>query len=87
MYKLVDGKCAESYGLNVARMASIPEAIVEKANLISNEFDQINTFNATSSHFNLGDLTAFSDLVNVNVGIDVKHRTLQGIAKTSFVIN
>ena len=76
----MDGKCAESYGLNVARMANIPEAIVEQATVISNEFDQINSFNATSRQFNLNDLTAFNDLVNVNVEIDVKHRTLQGIS-------
>lgn len=36
LYKLREGKCNESFGLNVARMVGINEAILDKAESIAN---------------------------------------------------
>lgn len=38
LYKLLPGTCPESYGMNVARMALVPEEIVEVARKISDDF-------------------------------------------------
>jgi DNA mismatch repair protein MSH5 len=35
LYKLLDGQCLESWGIHCARMASIPEDIIERATYIS----------------------------------------------------
>ena len=40
LYKAVEGVCPSSHGMNVARMANIPEQIVEKAGRISQEFER-----------------------------------------------
>ena len=34
-----DGACPKSFGINVARLASLPEEILEKAHRISSEFE------------------------------------------------
>lgn len=39
LYKLVGGACTKSYGLNVARLARLPEPVLAKANAKSKEFE------------------------------------------------
>jgi DNA mismatch repair protein MSH6 len=41
LYKLQNGTSPDSYGMNVARMAEIPKAIVDFAQSISEEFSRI----------------------------------------------
>jgi DNA mismatch repair protein MSH6 len=36
LYKLMDGVCSDSHGVSVAKMAGVPEIIVEKARSIRN---------------------------------------------------
>ncbi|GJJ79056.1 DNA mismatch repair protein MSH6 [Entomortierella parvispora] len=39
LYKLVEGVCEKSYGMNVAHMAGVPRSIVERAELMANAFE------------------------------------------------
>ncbi|KAG0331996.1 DNA mismatch repair protein msh6 [Podila humilis] len=39
LYKLVDGVCEKSYGMNVAHMAGVPSAIVERAEEMAQQFE------------------------------------------------
>ncbi len=39
LYKLTDGVCPKSYGMNVASMAGIQEKIVDRAEKIAEEFE------------------------------------------------
>ncbi|KAJ1983733.1 DNA mismatch repair protein msh6 [Dimargaris verticillata] len=39
LYKLVSGVCPKSYGMNVANMAGIPRAIVDKAEQVAERFE------------------------------------------------
>ena len=40
LYTLGQGVCPKSFGINVARMASLPEKVLAKAKRISTEFEQ-----------------------------------------------
>ncbi|CAG8545247.1 8999_t:CDS:2, partial [Paraglomus occultum] len=40
LYKLINGVCPRSYGLNVARMAGVPEVVVSRAEEIAEEFEK-----------------------------------------------
>lgn len=40
LYTLGQGVCPKSFGINVARMASLPEEVLTKAKRISTEFEQ-----------------------------------------------
>lgn len=39
LYKLLDGVCSKSYGLNVARMAGVPDTIIDKAQARAANFE------------------------------------------------
>ena len=39
LYKLKPGRCPRSYGMNVARLAGIPEPIVQKAEIVAKNFE------------------------------------------------
>lgn len=39
LYKLKPGRCPRSYGMNVARLAGIPDTIVQKAEIIAKRFE------------------------------------------------
>jgi len=39
LYKLVEGVCEKSYGMNVAHMAGVPRSIVERAESMANAFE------------------------------------------------
>ena len=39
LYTLGDGACPKSFGINVARLAGLPEAVLSKAKRISEEFE------------------------------------------------
>ena len=75
----MDGKCGESYGLNVAKMANIPQSIIDHANEIAQEFSRNHTFNTTNNKIALTDLAAFADIIQDNVPIKVKQRAIQSI--------
>ncbi|CAI2371577.1 unnamed protein product [Moneuplotes crassus] len=38
LYKFIRGKCPKSYGINVAKLARIPDCVIEKAKKVSEEF-------------------------------------------------
>ena len=38
LYKFVEGDCPSSFGMNVARMAGLPDAVVTRAKAKSSEF-------------------------------------------------
>lgn len=40
LYKFAAGACPKSYGLNVARLARLPESIIARAAVKSEEFEQ-----------------------------------------------
>jgi len=40
LYKLVEGECAKSFGLNISKIAGIDQEVVEKARLKAEEFDK-----------------------------------------------
>jgi DNA mismatch repair protein MSH6 len=62
LYKLQDGVCPESYGMNVARMASIPNQIIEKAEQVSKEFESTNTIHTKKGDIRLHELALFHSL-------------------------
>lgn len=39
LYKLVEGVCEKSYGMNVAHMAGVPRAIVDRAEVMAEAFE------------------------------------------------
>ncbi len=41
LYKFLPGVCPKSYGMNVARMAGLPSEIVDEAETIAIEFEQV----------------------------------------------
>jgi DNA mismatch repair protein MSH6 len=40
LYTLGDGVCPKSFGINVARLAGLPEAVLSKAKQISSDFEE-----------------------------------------------
>jgi DNA mismatch repair ATPase MutS len=40
LYRFVAGDCPKSYGLNVARLARLPESIIQRAKVKSEEFEE-----------------------------------------------
>jgi DNA mismatch repair protein MSH6 len=40
LYKLADGACANSFGVSVAKLAKVPDAVVQRAHEKSREFRQ-----------------------------------------------
>ncbi|EEB07647.1 MutS protein [Schizosaccharomyces japonicus yFS275] len=49
LYKLVDGVCSKSYGMNVASMASVPEEVVQVAETKSLELEEFTQTKQTES--------------------------------------
>jgi DNA mismatch repair protein MSH6 len=45
LYKLMPGVCPKSYGMNVAKMAGVHEAIVQRAEDIAMFFEENSTIN------------------------------------------
>lgn len=44
LYKLTPGICPQSYGMNVARMAHIPDSVIESAEAVAADFDENHSF-------------------------------------------
>lgn len=40
LYTLGDGACPKSFGINVARLANLPDEVLENAKRISHDFEQ-----------------------------------------------
>ena len=51
LYKLVDGACMKSYGMNVASLAGIPKAIVDRAEEVAEEFEKKMQIHDKSGYF------------------------------------
>ncbi|KAJ3272065.1 DNA mismatch repair protein msh6 [Terramyces sp. JEL0728] len=66
LYKLVDGKCPESYGMNVAKMANIPSSIVAYAEQVAEEFEKTQILKAkeVESDCSLTTLASFKGIVS-----------------------
>ncbi|KAJ3324736.1 DNA mismatch repair protein msh6 [Boothiomyces sp. JEL0866] len=66
LYKLVDGKCPESYGMNVAKMANIPPSIVSYAEQVAEEFEKTQMLKAKEIEcdLNLTTLASFKGIVS-----------------------
>ncbi|KAI8593896.1 muts domain V-domain-containing protein [Geranomyces variabilis] len=54
LYKLTDGSCPKSYGMNVACMAGIPTEIVERAEAIASQFQKTKESMETIAHSEFG---------------------------------
>lgn len=39
LYKLVEGVCPDSFGINVARLANIPEPILQRAKIVADKYN------------------------------------------------
>jgi len=59
LYKLTDGVCPKSYGMNVANIAGVPKSIVLQAETIAAEFEK-------SSKVQEAELTTSSDLTMIH---------------------
>ncbi len=40
LYKFIEGECPRSFGMNVARMAGLPQEVMDMAKAKSREFNQ-----------------------------------------------
>ena len=49
LYSLGEGTCPKSFGINVARLAGLPGAVLQKAKRISSNFEQEMNSGASSS--------------------------------------
>ena len=79
LYKLVTGTCGESYGLNVAKMANVPQQIIDHAKEIANEFSTTHSYNSSTNEVKLSELQAFCDLLNPKLADSVKMRALESL--------
>ncbi|KAJ8414872.1 hypothetical protein AAFF_G00023950 [Aldrovandia affinis] len=71
LYQLTGGAAARSYGLNVARLAEVPEAIIKAAALKSKELEAVvdarrKNKKSFSEAWNIGDRKALLDWVQLN---------------------
>ena len=41
LYRLTEGVCPKSYGMNVAAMAGLPHEIIEVAEKVANDFEAV----------------------------------------------
>jgi DNA mismatch repair protein MSH6 len=62
LYKLRDGVCPESYGMNVARMAQIPLSIIDTAERVALEFERTHQVKTEDSCVNLNQIALFHSL-------------------------
>jgi DNA mismatch repair protein MSH6 len=69
LYKLRDGVCPESYGMNVARMAQIPDSIIDTANQVAAEFENTHQLQTQKGSLQLHDVASFHALMN-NQSVD-----------------
>ena len=40
LYKLVEGVCPKSYGMNVANMAGLPSDVIDRAESVARDFEE-----------------------------------------------
>ncbi|TPX61213.1 hypothetical protein PhCBS80983_g01244 [Powellomyces hirtus] len=67
LYKLTDGSCPKSYGMNVASMAGIPKQIVDKAEAIAASFQQTKESIESIAHGKFGsNLTRLANFALLN---------------------
>ncbi|KAI9298967.1 DNA mismatch repair protein Msh6 [Neoconidiobolus thromboides FSU 785] len=63
LYKLKQGVCNKSYGMNVASMAGIPDLVIQLAEKKANEFDEIHKIESNQEELPLALLADLSNLI------------------------
>ena len=83
LYKLVGGACTKSYGLNVARLARLPQEVLNKARLKSKQFEATMTSVAKES-LTAAILRLVQEIEELGLtpSLEKKLHTLHGQAKT-----
>lgn len=82
LYKLTQGICAKSFGMNVAKMAGIPDAIIEKAAAQAEAFEQTHKTHDSTYSTNLTP-TMLADMAYLLKPTDLNPRAVRTIV-TSF---
>jgi DNA mismatch repair protein MSH6 len=83
LYKLIGGACTKSYGLNVARLARLPQDVLNKARLKSKEFEE--TMISVAKESLMSGILRLVDEIKENCftpSFEKKLITLHGQAKT-----
>ncbi len=57
LYKLIDGKANKSYGINVARLASLPDTLLERAKDILNHLETMNSVDSANTQIVIKEVT------------------------------
>jgi len=57
LYKLVDGKANKSYGINVARLASLPNMLLDRAKDILNHLETVNNIDSANTQIVIKEVT------------------------------
>jgi DNA mismatch repair protein MutS len=73
LYKLVDGKANKSYGINVARLASLPDSLLERAKNILDHLETTNNLESKNTQIVIKEVTP--DYINELKEIDPYNMT------------
>jgi DNA mismatch repair protein MutS len=57
LYKLIDGKANKSYGINVARLASLPDILLDRAKDILNHLETVNNIDSENTQIVIKEVT------------------------------
>ncbi|MBR3891065.1 MAG: DNA mismatch repair protein MutS [Bacilli bacterium] len=57
LYKLIDGKANKSYGINVARLASLPDMLLDRAKDILNHLETVNNIDSENTQIIIKEVT------------------------------
>ena len=57
LYKLIDGKANKSYGINVARLASLPDILLDRAKDILNHLETVNNIDSANTQIVIKEVT------------------------------
>ncbi len=57
LYKLIDGKANKSYGINVARLASLPDMLLDRAKDILNHLETVNNIDSENTQIVIKEVT------------------------------
>ena len=57
LYKMIDGKANKSYGINVARLASLPDMLLDRAKDILNHLETVNNIDSENTQIVIKEVT------------------------------
>ena len=70
LYKFIEGACPKSYGFNAARLAELPESIIQKGSKKAQELERINVqkrkFCKIFKSINNNDITTIKNVLKVS---------------------